>query len=173
MAKIMIGPDGGSYSFNKTAKTITINLPNTTKAPTLESLLLITDVTNNIIIYNFADPAKGASLSGNVYTLDYDTNTGSFANTDKLQIYYYLDTPQAVSMDDIALAFRIALAHSNKNNEAYNGRQRITIEDGTLGLISTVSTVTTIANPGFRHTEDLIQPDMINNWNSKVRLRIT
>ena len=86
MAKIVIGLDYGSYTFNKVAKTVTINLPSGNVK--LEGLLLITDTTNNTIIYQFSDATKGATLSGNVFTLTYDTNTASFANTDKLKKYF-------------------------------------------------------------------------------------
>jgi hypothetical protein len=52
----------------------------------LERVLVITNVTRNIIIYNFADPTKGGNVSGNTLILNYDT-TGMDAN-DKLQIWY-------------------------------------------------------------------------------------
>jgi len=52
----------------------------------LDSILLITNVTDNIIIYNFADPTKGGTVSDNVLTLTYDTS--SMSNTDKLLIFY-------------------------------------------------------------------------------------
>lgn len=81
-----------NYTFNKTAKTIT--LPDYATI-TLESLLLITNVTDGIIIYNFADPATGATVATNVITLEYDTS--AMDNSDKLQIYYddpaYQPTP--------------------------------------------------------------------------------
>jgi hypothetical protein len=57
----------------------------------LERVLLITNVTKNIIIYNFANPLAGAQvLNNNILHLQYDTSTMS--NTDKLQIYYDIDT---------------------------------------------------------------------------------
>jgi len=37
----------------------------------LAGIQLITNVTDNIVIYNFADPAKGGSLTGDILTLDY------------------------------------------------------------------------------------------------------
>ncbi len=53
---------------------------------TLEGILLITNVTRGEIIYNFADPNKGGTVSGNVLTLTYDTT--QMSATDKLQIFY-------------------------------------------------------------------------------------
>jgi len=71
-----------NYSFNAASKQITFN---TTSVIGLEDLLLITNVTDNVIIYNFADPTKGGTISNNVLTLTY--NTTGMSNTDKLQIF--------------------------------------------------------------------------------------
>lgn len=72
-----------NYTFNAAAKTVT--LPDFTSI-TLPQLLLITNVTDGIILYNFADPVLGATVATNVVTLEY--NTTSMSNTDALQIYY-------------------------------------------------------------------------------------
>ena len=71
-----------NYSFNAAAKQITLS---DYTSVDLESLLLITNVTDNIIIYNFAGQGKGASIAGNVLTLDFDTS--SMFNSDSLQIF--------------------------------------------------------------------------------------
>lgn len=71
-----------NYTFNAAAKQITL-LDYT--SINLESILLVTNVTDNIIIYNFADPNKGGTVSGNTITLTYNTN--SMSNTDDLQIF--------------------------------------------------------------------------------------
>jgi hypothetical protein len=61
----------------------------------LENFLLVTDVTTNQIIYNFASPAAGGYVSGfgggfnNALYLDYATS--GLNSGDKLQIFY--DTP--------------------------------------------------------------------------------
>lgn len=52
---------------------------------TLDQILLITNVSRNTIIYNFADPTKGGSLTGNVLTLS--ASTASMLSSDKLQIF--------------------------------------------------------------------------------------
>lgn len=72
-----------NYTFDKTAKTIT--LPDFTTL-SLNRLMLVTNVTSSIIIYNFADQTLTASVSGNVITLGY--NTVSMANGDAIQIIY-------------------------------------------------------------------------------------
>jgi hypothetical protein len=49
-----------TYTFNKTAKTVTFSEYATIK---LDGILLITNVTRNIIIYNFANPALGGTVA--------------------------------------------------------------------------------------------------------------
>lgn len=71
-----------TYTFDASAKTVAL----TGYTVSLASLLLITNVTDNIIIYNFADATKGGTVSGDTITLTYDTT--SMADADKLQIYY-------------------------------------------------------------------------------------
>lgn len=72
-----------NYSFNKTAKTVTFSDYATIS---LARVLLITNVNTGAILYNFADPASGGTIAGNVLTLEYDTS--SMSNSDALQIYY-------------------------------------------------------------------------------------
>ena len=75
-----------NYVFNPSAGTIVIkgNYP-------LKTLQLITNVTDNQIIYNFADSTKGATFAYDTarnettYTLTY--STASMSSTDQLQIF--------------------------------------------------------------------------------------
>lgn len=97
MAKVLIGRDLGSYTFDKVNKTITFSGFNCS----LDGLLMVTDVTNNTIIYQFNDPAKGGSLINNVLTLDYNTNFSIFSNNDNLQIFYWSEAPQGVTLSEI------------------------------------------------------------------------
>jgi hypothetical protein len=76
-----------NYTFDKSAKTVTFTDYTTIR---LDSVLLVVNATDNIIIYNFADPALGGTVGTNILTLTYDTS--SMANTDKLLIYY--DDPE-------------------------------------------------------------------------------
>lgn len=71
-----------NYTFNSSTRQVTLT---DYTSVNLESFLLITNVTDNIIIYNFADPAKGGTVSTNVLTLDYDTT--AMSNGDTLQIF--------------------------------------------------------------------------------------
>ena len=83
--KKLLGQDtSGTYTFNPTAKTVTFS--GLSQQITLANILLITNVTANTIIYNFASSTTGAvSFVNNVLTLDYDTT--SMSATDVLQIY--------------------------------------------------------------------------------------
>lgn len=72
-----------NYSFSASAKQITFTDYNPIVA---ERVLLITNTTDGIIIYNFADPLKGGTCATNVLTLAHDTT--AMSNTDKLQIFY-------------------------------------------------------------------------------------
>jgi hypothetical protein len=89
MAKLLIGSELGSYTFSKAAKTVTFS----GLTPLLENIALIVDATNSTIIYQIGDAAFGGTLSGQVLTLTYNTNTGAFNDTDKLQIFYFTDDP--------------------------------------------------------------------------------
>lgn len=69
-----------SYTFDASERTVTSD-----DFTSLEKILLITNVTDQIIIYNFADQTKGGTLALTVLTLEYDTT--SMDDGDKLQIF--------------------------------------------------------------------------------------
>lgn len=77
-----------NYTFNKTAKTVTFT---DYVSIALENVLLITNVTDGITIYQFNEPALGGTVATNVLTLEYDTS--AMDNADDLQIWY--DDPNA------------------------------------------------------------------------------
>lgn len=95
-----------TYTFNPSTKTITVPryIPK-------ERLLLITDVTNNIVIYNFSDTNLTAVVTYNTSTAtttivpSYNTTGSNFSSTDKLQILVdeYLDyvTPAETQLDPV------------------------------------------------------------------------
>lgn len=72
-----------NYTFNASARTVTFS---DFTAISLDRLLLVTNVTANVVVYQFNDPTLGASAAGNVLTLAADTST--MHNGDKLQIIY-------------------------------------------------------------------------------------
>jgi hypothetical protein len=115
-----------NYSFNHLAKTITFN---DYSSIDLERILLITNVTKNIIIYNFADPTKGGTVSGNVLTLTYDT-TG-MADTDKLQIFYDDLNP---ALEDGNLAnIKTLLRAGLPSSLTALGNLKVAVEEGGAG----------------------------------------
>jgi hypothetical protein len=95
-----------NYTFNKSAKQITFT---DYASIVLEKVLLVTDVTNNTTIYQANDPSKGGTIAGNVLTLTYDTTGSSFANGDKLQVFYEADA-ENVSVTSSALPTGAATA---------------------------------------------------------------
>lgn len=86
--KKLIGHDLGTCVFAPAAKTLTFS----GVTLTLEQILLITNTTDGIILYSFADPTKGGTLAGSVLTLAYDT--AAMSAGDALQIF--VDVPDAV-----------------------------------------------------------------------------
>ena len=94
-----------TYTFTAASKTIAF-LGNYT----LNQLLLITNTTRNIIIYNFADASLGATRSYNsttdttTFTLTYNT-AAAMANADTLQVYvddvYNETRPDLALMDPV------------------------------------------------------------------------
>lgn len=71
-----------NYTFDASAKTVTFT---DYASLELDQILLITNVTDNIVIYNFTQPALGGTIAINVLTLTYDTT--SMADTDDLMIF--------------------------------------------------------------------------------------
>lgn len=72
------------YSFNPVARTIT--LTDFDEDVRIERLALITNMTTNTILFNFADATRGGIASGNTFILDYDTS--QMSSTDILRIDY-------------------------------------------------------------------------------------
>lgn len=156
-----------NYNFNAASKQITL-LDYT--SVDLESLLLITNVTNNTIIYNFAGQGKGATISGNVLTLDFDTT--SMSNSDELQIF--LDdglSPAANATieiltksleDNNAFLRRILQALTPIANRDGSDRLRVTVDAITTGLGGT-SQMNTVTIAGFGSSEILLQ-DSYNTY---------
>ena len=145
-----------NYTFNVALKKVTFLDYSTLR---LDSLLLITNVTRNIIIYNFADTEAGGTISGNVVTLKADL-TGML-NTDQLQIFYESEDIPATensmfnTISSITWLKRIANLLSPLAVQDGNNRQRVVVDSSSLTNISsitsgvtlpTVTTVTTVSN---------------------------
>ena len=142
--KKLLGQDAsGTYAFNPTAKTVTFS--GLSQQITLANILLITNVTANTIIYNFASSSTGAvSFANNVLTLDYDTT--SMSSTDVLQVY--LDLAGEESLHDLLRRMN-KLLESNAVVDA-RLRQKVVIEAiGTnLGTPTEVNTTIPVSCSG-------------------------
>jgi hypothetical protein len=146
-----------NYSFNKSTKQVTFTDINPIR---LDSILLITDVTANVILYNFADPLKGGTVATNVLTLTYDTS--ALSNTDKLQIFYddatatqnvTLPTAQVTTLTPPAAitgfatsAKQLADGHNVAVNNA-SGASAVNVQDG--GNTLTVDGTVAVTNAGL------------------------
>jgi hypothetical protein len=75
-----------AYTFNKTAQTVTFT--DFSSNLRRDRILLITDVTNGTIIYQFNNVLLGGTVSSNVLTPTFNTNTTAYNNSDALQIFY-------------------------------------------------------------------------------------
>jgi len=136
-----------NYTFNKTAKTITFLDYSAANPISLENILLITNVTDNIIIYNFADSSFGGTVANNVLTLTY--NTAAMSNSDKLQIFY--DDASLPATDDSVQAMTdvaLTLKRIAKNMESLQvvdsfQRQRVVVE--TIANMSTLSNLNNVS----------------------------
>ena len=136
--KILVGSDAGSYTMNPAGNTITI----TGVTVTLDQVLLITDVSQNIIIYNFADPALGGTMNNGVLTLDY--NIGSLNANDRLQVFVEQADPTS---DQLVLLRRmVKLMESQATVDASN-RQRVAVEAmPSITVSSAPTTAVTLAS---------------------------
>lgn len=139
------------YIFNPVARTITFIGLSTVL---LQSVYAIFNVTDGICIYDFGDPTKTGSISGNVLTLLFDTS--AMSATDSLLIKYddgnILGIDVATKIQDESIPFlrRIVKLLEASANVDVGNRQRINVDSITAGTtlptVTTVGTVTTVTN---------------------------
>ena len=96
------------------------------------NILLIVDVTQNVIIYNFASTSTGGTVNGYTLTLTYNTTT--YASSDQLLIYYDMPpTPLQVAqaIDAGANADELPLAVTQDANNYFepDNSNDITVQD--------------------------------------------
>jgi hypothetical protein len=164
------------YSFNKVTKTITFN---GLTSIDLNSILLITNVTDNVIIYNFANNLMGGTVSGNVLTLTYDTSL--MANSDSLQIFIEDGVSAATELTLTALKNLVQLIQTNTDKDDDVSRQmlqllkplgiitsasgRIAVDINAIG--GTIATVTNITNlPTLANVTTLANQSNIGGLNA-------
>lgn len=163
------------YTFNPSNRTITINELASLK---LEQLLLITNTTDNVVIYNFADKSLSATTLGNVITLNYNTTTMS--SSDALQIF--IDTPNTdfVGLNELLTDGISEIVHqlqSLRNDGGMadaSGRVRCNIETGSMniGTVTTVGTMTNVASAGGYALQNSIMSMTNSGWGN-LRNKIT
>ena len=155
-----------NYTFNASAKTVTFNSYSTLE---LNRLLLITNATRNTIIYNFASPALGGTVSGNTITLLTDTTIMN--DNDKLQIFYENeDTPATDQM--ITLLNRIVGSLRGAQNVDNSDRQRITVDAINASVSVNSSRLDSVTNSNFDFRELLYLLDR-TNFGSSIRPLLT
>ena len=86
MKKLIV--PSGNYTFDVTAKTITVSGTDYTPFFNEEYLLLVTNITRNVIIYNPYCDGYGGTLSGAVLTLE--ASLSGYDNADDLQIILFV-----------------------------------------------------------------------------------
>lgn len=159
-----------SYIFNAGLKTIQSD-----DFINLDSILLITNVTSNTIIYNFADPLNGGILNGSILNLTTDCSTMN--NNDRLQIF--IDSPNT-DFEELTNLLSYGLAEIVHQLQAIRndggmadalGRVRTIIDSGT---VTTVGTITTVGNLGSfgGFTPQLVIPAITNNAPQQLRKNI-
>jgi hypothetical protein len=159
-----------NYTFNPTSKTITFNDYSLIE---LESILLITNVSSNQIIYNFADPCYGAGVNGNTVTLVYDTT--SMSSSDALQIYYddTADTPMTEELFQLFNRF-LRLMQSNAVVDAQD-RQVVrvgTIDGGTINTVVNTNAVGTLNALNSVDTRYLLMDVSRNTYANLLRPKL-
>ena len=149
-----------NYTFNAAAKTVTFS---DYAAIEHEGILLITNVVDGALLYNFADPALGGTVAGNVLTLEFDTT--AMSDTDGLMVYYddsdilpatieSVETLQSYIQEIQNLAQQISFLSSVRGIAS---DLRVTLLSGTLSTLSTVTTVINLANIGGYSSAPMMQ----------------
>ena len=92
---ILLGADIGGYTFDASAKTVTITGMGTVKLSQIFSIVNLTDQTT---IYSPTDEDKGGTLSSNVLTLEFDTT--AMSDADLLQIFIQYNNSEDFSTNN-------------------------------------------------------------------------
>jgi hypothetical protein len=176
------------YTFDTASNKIVFN---TTDTITLEQILVITNVKANDIIYNFAVPAKGGTLSGNELYLDYDIS--GMNDTDPLQIF--LEIPMNPSTEETAVLLNESVVLLRKlvhllapiATQDSQQRQRISLDASTAtvnisgtvtanpanGTITTVQAVNNLSNFNTVDAKYLLMDTARNMFANGIRQNLT
>ena len=154
-----------NYTFDSSEKTVTIlcecNL-------TLDKLLVITNVTKGIIIYNFADSNLVGSINGNIITLNYDTT--AMSDSDILQIWIEDINPLSVDFSNFFSTVRNLLTRLS-----FDATSQLRVLVSSLPTVTTVTTVatanTSFGDSGKYATQQLISQNVVSNSFNKNIVR--
>ena len=133
-----------NYSFDVANKTVTFS---DYQQINLNGLLLITNVTTNQIVYNFANPALGGTVAGNILMLK--TTLDGMSNGDSLQIFYEngvqlptaTESAQAQNDQTNWLLRRMVKLLDSLGVVDTKQRQRIAVETGVIDTVTSVSQI--------------------------------
>ena len=138
----------------------------------LAGMLFITDVTNNVIIYNFADPLKGGYTQTNKLYLDYDT-AGMDSST-ILQVFY--DDGAAVATQEgltdilsVDVSMNANLASINANTNA--SKEELISIDNTAAVLQLLSQDITSSVALLKRIAKLLEPVSVQD--SAQRQKVT
>lgn len=161
------------YIFDANAKTITF--PDLLDVR-LEGLQLVTNVTAGAIIYQFNQPGKGGTLTGNILMLAFDTS--SMNSADKLQIIYH---PPAGGFFNRIAALLEQIWRATVRPEwlvaISTGKALRTLLDTNSNLnavttVTTCATVTNLTNFNTIDSRELVWAQMRQAYTHGIRNRI-
>lgn len=156
-----------SYTFDASAKTVV-----SADFSSLEGILLITNVTDNVIIYNFAGASKGGALSGTTLTLDFDTTT--MDDSDSLQIFIEDSSVASTeegqtemsslieTLNGLNARLTVLASMANAGAPALRTIPIASVSTAVTGTLTAVTTVGTITNFGTSIPASEMAHDMNN-----------
>jgi len=127
------------YTFNAAAQTISFAGGSLAGVIEIQQIKLITNVVDNIIIYQFNNNALGGTLAANVLTLTY--NTAAMSNTDELMII--VDIGSSGGLTDAELRATPVPISATNLDVALSTRLK---PADTLTGVTTVGTITNVVH---------------------------
>lgn len=132
-----------TYTFDASAKTITFG---GFTSIDLNRIQIITNATDNVMIFNFADDTLKGTVATNVLTLQYDTTT--MDDADKLKIIYEEDDEDGKKVTE-----QFAPKYEDNVAEVAKVEHRYTISN--IAIAATISIIRSAA--GLLHTVNIGQ----------------
>lgn len=141
-----------NYTFNVQAGSISLNDFDYIE---LERVLIVTNVTQNDVMYLFNEPTLGGHVLGNTLVFN-KVMLGGYSDTDEMQVYY--DDPSSEQLADIMyeMVQRLGLL---SQVQGIQGDLRTTVINTVPTTISggTITTLSNIAAVGGYNTNSTVQ----------------